>query len=347
MIRLKDIAQRAGVSIMTVSKALRDAPDISEPTKTRLRALANEMGYVPDSLAQGLRTRTSRLMGLVISASTNPVLARVMMAIEEKAGALGYELLLAHTLNHAEREDVALRRLISRRAEGIFVTPVYRLSPSAAVYEELRRCGVPTVILGHRAPFCSQFLGVETDDAHGTYLAARHLLSLGHRRIAFLSGPPSAPWARERLQGYQRALREAGLEFDDHLVFSAGATIEEGEKAALQMLHENTGATAVQAVNDLVAIGAASVFDREGVRIPAQMSLVGFGDILMSGHYRIPLTTVHQPKYRVGEVAMDLMLRLTRGEKAESQRLPVELVVRASTAPPVQQQQPEAVVAQP
>jgi transcriptional regulator with XRE-family HTH domain len=153
MIRLKDIAERAGVSTMTVSKALRDAPDISEATKLRLRALASEMGYVPDSLAQGLRTRNSRLLGVVISAITNPVFARMLLAIEEKASAAGYELLIAHSLNDPDREAVALRRFIARRVEGILVTPVYRLGLAAEVYDELQRCGIPTVILGHRTPF--------------------------------------------------------------------------------------------------------------------------------------------------------------------------------------------------
>jgi LacI family transcriptional regulator len=226
MIRLKDIAERAAVSIMTVSKALRDAPDISEATKLRLRALASEMGYVPDSFGQGLRTRNSRLLGIILSAITNPIFARMLVAIEEKAHAAGYDLLIAHSLNDPDREAHALRRFIARRVEGILVAPVYRLSLAADVYDELQRCGIPTVILGHRTGFCAGFCGVETDDIHGGALATRHLLSLGHRRIAFLAGPPSAPWARERLEGYQRALREVELEPDDRLVFSAGATIE-------------------------------------------------------------------------------------------------------------------------
>ena len=155
MVRLKDIAERAGVSVMTVSKVLRDAPDVSAATKNRIRALARQMGYVPDSLAQGLRTRTTKLFGLVVSAMTNPLFARVVMAIEERAHELGYELILSHTLNITEREDTAIRRLISRRVDGLFVSPVYRLGPEAPIYQELQCCGIPTVVLGHSAPFCS------------------------------------------------------------------------------------------------------------------------------------------------------------------------------------------------
>jgi DNA-binding LacI/PurR family transcriptional regulator len=334
MVRLKDIAERAGVSVMTVSKVLRDAPDISAATKTRVRALAQEMGYVPDSLAQGLRTRTTRLFGLLISAMTNPIFARVVMAIEERAHELGYDIILSHTLNIPEREDAAIRRLISRRVEGLFISPVYRLDPVAPIYGELKRCGVPTVILGHLAPFCSGFTNVETEDLQASSVVTRHLIGLGHRRIAFLTGPQVSPWAQERLEGYRRALREANIEVDDRLVFNAGSTIEEGEKAALQMLNEAADATAVQAVNDLVAIGAASVFLGQGIKIPEELSLVGYGNVMTSEYFRVPLTTIRQPKFRMGVAAMNSMQKLLRNEEPEPQRLPAEMIIRESTAPP-------------
>jgi LacI family transcriptional regulator len=334
MVRLKDIAERAGVSVMTVSKVMRDAPDISVATKTRVRALAQQMGYVPDSQAQGLRTRTTKLFGLVISAMTNPIFARVVMAIEERAHELGYEVILSHTLNIPEREDTAIHRLISRRVDGLFVSPVYRMVPTASIYQELQRCGTPTVILGHHAPFCSQFVNVATDDLQASYVATEHLLSLGHRRIAFLAGSQVSPWAQERFEGYRHALREADIEVDDKLIFNAGSTIEEGEKAALQMLNESSDATAVQAVNDLVAIGAATIFLNQGIKIPEELSIIGFGNVLISEYFRVPLTTLRQPKYRMGVAAMNSMLKLLRGERPESQRLPAEIIVRASTAAP-------------
>ncbi len=334
MVRLKDIAERAGVSVMTVSKVMRDAPDISAATKMRVRALAVEMGYVPDSQAQALRTRATKLFGLVIPALTNPIFARVVMAIEERAHEIGCEIILCHSLNLPEREENAIHRLISRRVEGLFISPVYRMAPTASIYQELQRCGIPAVILGHRAPFCSQFVNVETDDTQASYSATRHLLDLGHTRVAFFAGPQVSPSAQERLEGYRRALREAEIEWDDRLVFNAGTTIEEGEKAALQMLNESSDATAIQAVNDSVAIGAATILLNQGLRIPEDVSMVGFGNILISEHFRIPLTTIRQPKYRLGVAAMDSMLRLTRGEHPEPKRLPAEIVIRASTAAP-------------
>ncbi len=127
MVRLKDIAQRANVSVMTVSKVLRDAKDISAQTKLRVRKLAEEMGYVPDALAQSMRSGTTKLMGLIIPSVANPVFARVILAIEEKAHEAGYDLLIAHSLNKPEREESAIRRMLARRVDGLFIVPTYRL----------------------------------------------------------------------------------------------------------------------------------------------------------------------------------------------------------------------------
>jgi DNA-binding LacI/PurR family transcriptional regulator len=334
MVRLKDIATRAGVSVMTVSKVMRDAPDISANTKLRVRQLAQQMGYTPDSVAQGLRYKRTKLFGLVIPAATNPVYARIVMAIEEQAHEGGYDLLVAHSLNIAEREEIVIRRLLSRRVDGLFLAPVYRMEPTAPIYDELLRRNIPTVLLGHRAPFCEKFINVETDDVSASYMVAKHLIGLGHRRIAFFTGPPAAPSSQERLDGYRRALREENIQWDDRLIFAAGSTIEEGEKAALQLLDERPSATAIQAVNDMVAIGAATVFIKQGLGIPADLSIVGFGNVLVSEHFRVPLTTVRQPKLRLGAAAMEQMVKLLRNERPETQRLPAEIVVRDSTGKP-------------
>lgn len=333
MVRLKDIASRAGVSVMTVSKALRDAPDISRATKTRVRKLADAMGYVPDAMAQGLRTRTTRLLGLVISATSDPIFARVLMAIEERAFEAGYDVLLAHSLNDPDREAAILRRLLARRVDGLLVAPVYRFEPAAPIYDELARRQTPTVVLGPPASFCSAFVSVAPDDSAGSRAAARHLLELGHRRIAFLAGASASPISRARLSGYRQALRDFGVEPDDRLVFAAGTTVEEGERAVLQLIEEGPRVTAVQAVNDLVAIGAANILLNRGVQVPDQISVAGFGNVLLSEYFRVPLTTVRQPKFGLGQAAMDLLFRQLRGLTAVSARLPASLVLRSSTAP--------------
>jgi len=334
MVRLKDIAQLTGVSVMTVSKALRDEPDVSAETKAKIKALAQQLGYVPDSSAQGLRTKTSKLFGLVIPAATNPVYARMVYAIEERAYELGYDVLFAQTLNKPEREEACLRRLLSRRVDGLFLTPVYRFEAEARIYQEIVTRKIPAVLLGPPAPFCRNFLSIEIEEAAASFNVTRHLLELGHKRIAYFTGPPAAPWAHERFEGYRRAHREAGLEVDDKLVFAAGSTLEDGTKAALQLLDEGCHPTAIQTVSDLVAIGCAEALLQQGLKIPDDVSIAGFGNILAAEFYRVPLTTVSQPKFRFGIAAMETMMSMIRGEKAASRRLPAELVIRQSTAPP-------------
>ncbi|MBI3879653.1 MAG: substrate-binding domain-containing protein, partial [Verrucomicrobia bacterium] len=231
--------------------------------------------------------------------------------------------------------EAAIRRLMARRVDGLFLSPVYRLAQRAAVYEDLRARKNPTVLLGHAAPFCGGFATVETDDVTASYNVTRHLLELGHRRIAFLAGPQVAPWAAERFEGYRRALREAGREVDDRLIFAAGSNIEDGVRAATQLMSEGVKATALQAVNDMVAIGAADTLLNQGVRIPTDVSVAGFGNTLVAEYFRVPLTTVRQPKLRLGAMAMDTMLKLIKGEPVEPQRLPAEMIVRHSTAAPL------------
>ncbi|HTV75790.1 MAG TPA: LacI family DNA-binding transcriptional regulator, partial [Candidatus Baltobacteraceae bacterium] len=211
MVRLKDIALRLGVSVMTVSKALRDAPDVSAATKAKIKSFAQQMGYVPDSSAQGLRTKTTKLFGLVIPSITNPIFARIVFAIEERAHDLGYDVLLAHSLNKPEREEHCIRHFLSRRVDGLFISPVYRFEAEARIYQEVLARKTPVVLLGSPAPFCKSFPGVEIEELIASYNATQHLLKLGHKRIAYLTGPPTAPWAHERFNGYRRALREAGL----------------------------------------------------------------------------------------------------------------------------------------
>jgi LacI family transcriptional regulator len=334
MVRLKDIAERAAVSVMTVSKALRDEPDVSAATKTRIKLLAQQMGYVPDSTAQGLRTRTTKLFGLVIPSTADPVYARIVMAIEERAHELGYDILLMHTQNKVEREEACLRRLLSRRADGMFIAPVYRIDPEARIYQELLTRHTPVVLLGPPAKFCDQFISVQVDDVLASYTATQHLTKLGHKRIAFFAGPNAAPWSQERFEGYRRALRESGSDVDESLVFQAGTTVEDGVKAALQMLNESCNATAVQAANDLIAVGCADALLNQGVRIPDDVSIVGFGNTMISEFFRVPLTTVRQPKFRLGVAAMDIMVQMLRGQRVESKRLSAELIVRASTTEP-------------
>jgi LacI family transcriptional regulator len=316
---------------MTVSKALRDKHDVSPETKTRVKLVAQQLGYVPNSSAQGLRTRTTKLFGVIVSTFTNPIFSRVVLAIEERAYELGYDVLIAQSLDIPEREEACVHRFLARRVDGLFIVPSYRMATEARVYQELLARKVPTIVLGHTVPFCNQFVNVESDDVSGSYKATQHLLNLGHKRIAFLSGPPGTPWTQERFEGYRRALRDAGLDVDEKLVFQAGRSIEDGAKAALQMINEASDATAVQTVNDMLAVGCAETLLKQGLKIPGDISVVGFGNILMSQHFSVPLTTSRQPKYRLGAAAVEAMQQLLKGKRPDAKRLAAELVIRASS----------------
>ena len=316
---------------MTVSKALRDEHDVSATTKTRIKLLAQQMGYVPDSTAKGLRARKSKLFGLVIPSLTSPIFSPVVHAIQDRAYQMGYDILLSQTQDIPEREEACIERFLSRRVDGMLIAPAYRMGAESKVYHELAERKVPVVLIGHTAPFCAQFMNVEGDDVTGSYLETQHLLKLGHKRIAFFTGPQITPWSQERLEGYRRALREADIEVDDRLIFDAGRTIEDGEKAALQLINESTNATAIQTVNDVVAVGCAEALLKQGIRIPEDISVAGFGNILLSEHFRVPLTTVNQPKLRLGTAAIEAMQQFLLGKHPESKRLPAELVVRSST----------------
>ncbi len=331
MIRLKDIAQQAGVSVMTVSKSLRDESDVSPTTKTRIKLLAQQLGYVPNSSARGLRARATKLFGLAIPSLSSPIWSPVVLCIEQRAYEMGYDLMLAQTLDIPEREEACIHRFLSRRVDGVFIAPAYRIASESRIYQELLARRVPCVVLGHTVSFCNQFINVESDDLLGSYSETQHLLKLGHKRIAFFSGPLAAPSTQERLEGYRRALREVDIEVDDKLIFQAGLTIEDGAKAALQLINESSDATAVQTVNDLVAVGCAEAFLKQGLRIPDDISVAGFGNVLMSEHFRVPLTTVNQPKLRLGAAAVEAMQGLLLGKKTESKRLTAELIVRASS----------------
>lgn len=333
MIRLKDIAREAGVSVMTVSKALRNAPDIAAKTKLHINKLAEHMGYTPNLGARSLRNQKTKLLGLIIPATTDPIFARIVMAIEQCALEHGYELILHHSWNQIEREETIIQNLISRRVDGIFLSPVYRVETEVAVYRELKQRSIPTVIMGPLAEFCSDFINVQTLGNESAFNMTQHLIDLGHKRIAFFSGPQFSSRAASRKEGYLRALRENGIDNDPSLFFNGGSTITEGSNAALHFLEEKTKATAVQTVNDLVAIGAANVFLDQGLKIPEEISIAGFGNILTSEHYRVPLTTIRQPKFRMGMAAFDTMLKLINKENPKPQRMVGDILVRQSTGP--------------
>ena len=334
MSTLKEIAASLDLSVMAVSKALRDAPDISAGTKVRVQAEARRLNYIPNRAAQNLRLRRSGLLGLVVPQINHTYYSHLIWGAERQAEATDLQLLLSSSLDRAENEMREVQKLIARQVEALLLVPAVRWQHRLATLELVRASGIPTVLLDAYPAGAEKFPGVSwvvCDDVRGGQLATEHLLELGHQKILFLAGPNGSSSSAGRFSGYQRALAAAGVPYGDERVFLADTDIESGRKAISQALSEKVEFTAIVAYNDSVAIGAAEALAQQGFRVPDDVSLVGFGDGTLATYYRVPLTTVRVPQTEMGETAVRLALELQRGKAVQPRTLPVEIIVREST----------------
>ncbi|WP_352428968.1 LacI family DNA-binding transcriptional regulator [Thermoflexus sp.] len=333
-ISIKDIARRAGVSHSTVSRALRGSPLVNPQTAERIRRLAARMGYVPNAAARSLATARTGIVGLVITTLADPFLAEIVRGVEEVALESGYRLFLATSNADPDRELAAVRALAESRVEGVIVAS----SRVGELYlPHLEALGVPIVLINNQreGPFLHS---VAADSRQGAHLAMAHLLALGHTRIGYITGPPAARSNRERLAGYREMLAAAGIDPDPEWIVEGNGRPEGGEWGLQRLLASSRRPTAVFCYNDMTAIGALKAARAAGLRVPEDLSVVGFDDILFAAYTEPPLTTVAQPKYEMGRTAMGLLLRLLEGEQAPVHlRLPCRLVERASCAPPPQE----------
>jgi LacI family transcriptional regulator len=335
MATLKEIAFTLNLSTMAVSKALRDAPDISAATKARVQAEARRLHYVPNRAAQNLRLQRTGLVGVVVPQINHTFYSNLVWGIEQQAGPLGLQIVLAHSLDRPEQEVIEVQKLIARQVEVLLLVPAVRWQNRLATLELLRSTRTPAVLLENYPAGAENFPRVSwvvCDDRHGGQLATAHLLERGHRDILFLAGPNGASSGAGRFIGYQRALAVAGVAYSDARVFLAARDIESGRAAMAQALSEKTPFTAIVAHNDSVAIGAIDTLQQQGFRIPEDVSVVGFGDGLLAENFRVPLTTVRVPKTEMGQAALRLARDLQSGQPVEPRTLPVEIIVRASTA---------------
>jgi LacI family transcriptional regulator len=334
MSTLKEIATTLNLSVMAVSKALRDAPDISSGTKARVQAEARRRNYIPNRAAQNLRSRKSGLIGVVVPQINHTYYSQLVWGIERQAEAVGLQVLLGHSLDRAENEMREVQKLISRQVEALLLVPAVRWQHRLATLELARTSGIPTVLLDAYPAGAENFAHVTwvvCDDQRGGQLATEHLLELGHRDILFLAGPNGSSSSAGRFSGYQRALAAAGVAYSDTRVYLADKDIDSGRKAMAQALSEKAAFTAVVAHNDSVAIGAVDTLLQQGFRIPDDVSVIGFGDGILAANFRVPLTTVRVPQMEMGEVALRLAIDLQKSETVQPRQLPVDLVVRAST----------------
>jgi DNA-binding LacI/PurR family transcriptional regulator len=330
-VSIKDIARKAGVSHSTVSRALRGSPLVNPRTAERIRRLAARMGYVPNAAARSLATARTGIVGLVITTLADPFLAEIVRGVEEVALEAGYRLFLATSNADPERELAAVRALAESRVEGVIVAS----SRVGELYlPHLEALGVPIVLINNQReePF---IYSVASDSYQGAVQAISYLVELGHTRIAYIAGPPTARSNRERLAGYREAMARAGLPLDPAWIAEGNGRPEGGEWGMRRLLEAPRRPTAVFCYNDMTAIGALRAARAAGLRVPDDLSIIGFDDILFAAYTEPPLTTVAQPKYEMGRTAMSMLLRLLQGERTPTHlRLPCRLVERASCGPP-------------
>ncbi|ANE79959.1 LacI family transcriptional regulator [Mycobacterium adipatum] len=322
---LEDVATRAGVSRALVSIVMRDAPGASESTRDRVRRAADELGYRPDHRARRLRQLRTKLIGVTFTAGQEfhaDLVDGVYVAAEE----LGYDVVLSATTPHRD-EDRAVRTLIDEQCEGLVL--IGPEAPARSLAELAKR--VPVVVLARRVRGVD---AVRSDDAAGALLGTRHLLGLGHRRIVYLDGG-RAPGAAERLRGYRRAIKAAGV---PEQVRAGGLTERDGGIAAAAMLAESELPTAVFAFNDRCALGVMDALIRAGITVPERVSVLGFDDSPLAGLAHIDLTTVRQDAHGLASAAVGHLVGRLDGPGVVAAAVDVvcepTLVVRGSTRAP-------------
>jgi DNA-binding LacI/PurR family transcriptional regulator len=324
-----DVAERAGVSKSLVSLVLRDAPNVSDAKRAAVTKAADEIGYRPNAVARSLVRRRSYLIGVMVSDLHNPYFTEVIDGIQEAARGSGYHALFNTGGRAAAEEDEALDTLLQLRTDGIVMAgPVLSSRRIAAV-----AASVPVVVVARhsRSPAHDS---ITNDDRMGARIAVDHLVSLGHRRIAHVDGGRGAG-AAQRRAGFLDAMDRHGLRSSARIV--TGAFTEEGGRDGVtSLLGDRRGVTAVLVGNDLAAVGALDAFDEHGLRVPADMSLVGYDNIALAGLGHIDLTTIDQPRRDMGVTAVRLLLERHDEDRRSARHLvvPPSLVVRGSTGPP-------------
>jgi len=329
-VSIKDIAKVANVSYSTVSRALNNSPRVKRETREQIRRLAAEMGYYPSAVARSLVTRRTRTIGVVVTTITDLFFAEVIHAIEETALRHNYSVILTNSGGEPERELAAIRALRERRVDGIIL--VSGCSSKETLRAE-KGMDLPIVTVNK---FHKEYLGysVEVDNFGGGWEATQHLLGLGHRRVAHVAGL-SGEWDSLRRQnGYEQALCAYGLSVDPNLIVQGGNRPEGGIAAMQRLLTLSPPPTAIFCYNDALALGVMRAARAAGLRIPQDLSIVGFDDIDLAPYFEPPLTTVAQPKREMGEKAVRMILGLLAGESVQDCVLPSRLIIRNSTMPP-------------
>jgi DNA-binding LacI/PurR family transcriptional regulator len=332
MVTLRDIAQKVGRSITTVSRALHDYSDVSDETKALVRKVADELGYTPNINAQRLQKQRTETIGFVIPTYgprfTDPFFSEFLAGIGNKAVKLGYDILVS-TYPIGEEELSSYRRKVrSNRVDGFIIVRTRRQD---ARIEYLCDTKVPFVAFGRVEGNCD-FPYVDMDNEYGMRLVARHLDKLGHKHIAFIAAPDYLMFAHVRLEGFKLSLQEQGIRLENSMVVVGNLTQKDGYEQAESLLKRPNPPTAIVACNDLMALGAISAAQKRGLNVGKDIAIIGFDDIPQAELNNPSLTTLHQPIYKIGSMVCEMLIGCLKGEHLEEQSIILKptLVVRDS-----------------
>jgi LacI family transcriptional regulator len=330
-----EVAKRARVSVATVSYVVNNGPrPVAEATRKKVVRVIQALGYRPSGVARSLRLQRTRTIGLIVPDTANPFFAALAKGVDETVFAHGYSLLLCHSKYVAAREQAYVELLLAREVDGVLYV---QGAPDASGLHRLCRCGIPTVAVDREVPDAA-IDRVVVDNFGGSVQATQHLIGLGHRRIGCIARDVPLSNAAERIRGYTEALSSAGLPINPAYLVPGGPGYEEGRRAMSELLKLDIRPTAVLAWPDVVAIGAIRAANDAGLRVPEDVSVVGFDDIPMAAFIRPRLTTVAVGIEEMGQRAAEVLLDKVRGgtESGPPRRLvlPVTLVIRESTGAP-------------
>lgn len=327
---IQDVAKRAGVAPITVSRVINNSGYISEETRERVEEAIAELGYVPNRLARGLRLKQTNILALILTDITNPFFTTVARGVEDAANEAGFTVTFCNTDESEAKEQKYLEVLLQQQVDGILLVPAGS-SPDSVQYAQ--KYSTPVVILDRRIP------GVNTDSVRcdsegGAYQLVRLLQVLGHRRIAMLGGPEGVSTADDRLAGYRRAMAEIGQEEDDNLVQSGSFTMSSGYEMVKEAVAKAPRPTAIFAANNFLTVGALRGLQDCGLRVPEDVALVGFDDMPPALTTFPFLTVAAQPAYDIAQIATKLLLARLAGEAPETYQeiiLQTELIIRQSS----------------
>ena len=328
---MRDVAARAGVSVATVSRALAGSPLVGADVQQRVREATEELGYVANRLPANLRGRGVRILALVVGNIRNHYFSELIDGSVEAAHMTGFPLIFGDSDEDAVRESEILEQLAAERVAGVV------LASATGMTKGLRRLmdlGIPVVAVDRRLPG----LPVDTvtsDGEGGQYSAVRHLIGLGHRRIAMMGGPMHLSTIADREHGYRRALEEAGIEPDPAWIAHGDLRAETARELVPQFMEVANPPTAIVTINDLSTIGTLRALRSLGLRVPEDVSVVGFDDVLGAELYDPPLTVIAQPVYDIGHRAIELLTRRVASPDAPNEEVmfATHLLIRGSTAP--------------